>query len=450
MPKVSFVSLELPEIGVPSEVPEIPDAVYQERFRRLEAAREGAGLDALALYADREHAANLGWLTGFTPRFEEALWLQVGGRTPVLLAGNECLSFAQTACILEAEFELYQPFSLPGQDRSKSNDLPALLREAGLGKGLRIGLIGWKPMAELDIPYWIVGAVEEVTGHEATNATHLLMDSEHGLRALLEPEMVRFCEYAAALTSESIKNLVHRLKPGLSEREAAGYLNSYGLELSCHPMVNFAQVIPSGLRSPRNRRAERGSYAQMAMGVIGSLTCRAGRLLKREDAAGADEDGYLGIVENYLHAVRAWYGSLEVGTPAGNAVEAVARAKNDLWDLALNPGHLLHLDEWLNSPFYTGSTVPLRSGMAVQQDLIPVPRQGNAVVNLEDGILLADGELRERLETLDPAMMRRIAERRRLMERLGYALSEDVLPLSNLAGAFFPFLLEPGTVTQFN
>ncbi|MER3484386.1 MAG: hypothetical protein C4332_15845 [Meiothermus sp.] len=67
MPKVSFVSLELPEIGVPSEVPEIPDAVYQERFRRLEAAREGAGLDALALYADREHAANLGWLTGSTP-----------------------------------------------------------------------------------------------------------------------------------------------------------------------------------------------------------------------------------------------------------------------------------------------------------------------------------------------------------------------------------------------
>ena len=31
------------------------------------------GLDQLVVYADREHSANLSYLTGFDPRFEEAL-----------------------------------------------------------------------------------------------------------------------------------------------------------------------------------------------------------------------------------------------------------------------------------------------------------------------------------------------------------------------------------------
>ena len=32
-----------------------------------------AGYDRLVVYADREHSANLSFLTGFDPRFEEAL-----------------------------------------------------------------------------------------------------------------------------------------------------------------------------------------------------------------------------------------------------------------------------------------------------------------------------------------------------------------------------------------
>lgn len=448
MLRVSFVPYQLPSFEGPREVPELPAALFQRRFERLEAARKATGLDAVLIYADREHAANLGWLTDFTPRFEEALWIQVGGQTPTLLLGNECLGFAPAVCKLEARFELYQDFSLPGQDRSQSTDLPALLRKAGLGKGLQVGLVGWKPMQALDVPHWIVEAVEGVTGLVPRNAADLLMHPATGLRTRLEPEQIRWAEYASALSSEGIRNWVLGLREGQSEREAAWHLVSYGLELSCHPMVNFGPQIPSGLGSPRNRRVRPGFYAQAAFGLVGGLTCRAGRLVRsdyREDA-----DGYLDLVTNYLQVVRAWYASLGVGVLAGEVFAIAHQTKSNAWDFALNPGHLIQMDEWLNSPFQEGSGVALQSGMALQQDIIPVPRHGHAVVNMEDGPVLADADLRQELRRLDPPLMERVARRRLVMEQLGYQLSEDVLPLSNIQGIFFPFLLQPEYVARFD
>jgi hypothetical protein len=448
MPRVSFAPHRLSTIEVPDRVPEIPPRVFAKRYKNLEARRQQAGFDALLIYADREHAANLGWLTGFTPRFEEALWIQVGGQTPTLLVGNECLSLARTVCKLEARFELYQEFSLPGQDRSQSTDLPALLHKAGLGRGLRVGLIGWKPMHALEVPHWIVEAIQEVTAQTPQNAADLLMHPATGLRVLLEPEQIRLAEFTSALTSEGIKHWVLGLYEGQPEWEAARHFVSYGLELSCHPMVNFGYQIPSGLKSPRNHRVQPGFYAQAAFGLVGGLTCRAGRLVRsdyREDA-----DGYLELVVNYLQVVHAWYAALGVGVLAGAVFERAYQVKNDTWDFALNPGHLIHLEEWLGSPFAKGSEVALQSGMALQQDIIPVPRQGRAVVNMEDGLVLADTELREALKRLDPAMMQRIHRRRQSMEQLGYQMGEDVLPLSNIQGVFFPFLLQPEYVARFD
>ncbi|MCX7783050.1 MAG: hypothetical protein N2318_05340 [Meiothermus sp.] len=448
MPNVSFVPHRLTPIEVPGEVPVLPPRVFAERYERLEARRQQAGLDAILLYADREHAANLGWLTDFTPRFEEALWIQVGGQTPTLLVGNECLSFARTVCKLEANFELYQDFSLPGQDRSQSTDLPGLLRKAGLGQGLQVGLVGWKPMPALDVPHWIVEAVEAVTGRVPRNAADLLMHPATGLRTRLEPEQIRWAEYASALSSEGILNWVWGLHEGQSEREAAKHLMSFGLELSCHPMVNFGPQISSGLGSPRNHRVQPGFYAQAAFGLVGGLTCRAGRLVRADYQE--DTDQYLELVANYLQVVHAWYATLGVGILAGEVFAKAHQTKNNAWDFALNPGHLIQMDEWLSSPFAKGSGVALQSGMALQQDIIPVPRHGHAVVNMEDGLVLADADLRQELGRFDPALMERVAQRRQVMEQLGFQLGEEVLPLSNIQGIFFPFLLQPEYVARFD
>jgi Xaa-Pro aminopeptidase len=444
---VNFERFDLPEIGSPREIPALGPEVFQSRFQRLEVAREAAGFDCLAIYADREHSANLAWLCGFDPRFEEALWLQVGGAKPTLLVGNENLDYAPLQLELEAELALYQPFSLPNQDRGGSTSLRALLKRFGFGRGMRCGLLGWKPMPAPEAPYWIVQALRDVVGEEPVNANHLLMDVDTGLRLVLEPEMVRSAEYAAALTSEAVRAWVFGLREGITEREAAKSLVSYGMELSCHPMVNFGRPIASGLGSAGNRRALRGEYGQTAFGVRGGLTCRAGRLVTSQE--GDDPDHYRELVENYLEVVRSWYARLSVGTRAGDVVSAAHAIKSDLWDFALNPGHLISLDEWVASPFFGDSEVLLKSGHAIQQDIIPVPRAGSAFLNMEDGLLLADEELRELLTRLDPDMMRRCQSRRELMEELGYELLPDILPLSNIAGVFFPYLLEPRYVARF-
>lgn len=446
MLQVRYEEVQLPEVEVPAVVPEPSPSLFPARYERLERTREAAGYDCLIVYADREHAANLAWITGFDPRFEEALWVQGLGRRPTLLVGNECADLARTELKVPAEVVLCQSFSLPDQDRSKSEPLPELLKAAGLAKGLSVGIVGWKSGLEPDIPYWMVQAVQELTGDSAANATGLLMDVDGGIRLQVEPEMVPLFEYGASLTSQSVLRWLRTLEPGITERDSAESFKSYGLELTCHPMVNFGAVIPSGLRSPRNNKAVVGEYAQAGFGVRGSLTARAARLAY-PDTPDADDYGHL--VQSYLSTVNAWYRALAVGARAGDVFAAADCVRDDSWDFALNPGHLIHLEEWVASPFKRDSDARLPGGVVIQQDIIPVPRRSRATINMEDGVLLADQDLREHLWKMSPGMMERIARRRDFMERLGYELSVDVLPLSNIAGAFFPFLLEPKVIARF-
>jgi hypothetical protein len=112
----------------------------------------------------------------------------------------------------------------------------------------------------------------------------------------------------------------------------------------------------------------------------------------------------------------------------------------------LNAGHLIHFDEWMSSPIYAGSDVPLRSGMAIQVDVIPSSPVYFST-RMEDGIVLADAELRRSLKTLYPACFARCEKRRAFMiDVLGIDVSEEVLPLSNMPTIVPPFFLRPNQI----
>jgi hypothetical protein len=69
----------IPDFGLPLEAPRIPAASYEKRCREAYARAE---CDWLVVYADREHLANIAFLSGYDPRFEEALLLlgpRIGG-----------------------------------------------------------------------------------------------------------------------------------------------------------------------------------------------------------------------------------------------------------------------------------------------------------------------------------------------------------------------------------
>lgn len=448
---MTLIELELPDFGAAREIPGIGPEIYATRLEKLGTRMEAAQLDVLLVYADREHSANLAWCTGFDPRFEEALLVLDlrGNRT--LLLGNENINVVSQLPV-ELKFVLCQEFSLMGQDRSVAPDLQPLLKDAGLTSGTRCGIAGWKSLAEgrLEIPAYIVEAVESLCERRPVNANDLFMSPADGLRIVNEPAQIAFFEYAAAQTSASVLRVLRALEPGLSCAQLSELLRSGGLPHSCHPMLACGNPITNGMASPGNAKVRRGDFLTCAFGVWGALTCRAGLLVESADEFESTEVGRRtwSLIENYLAVIRAWYAALRVGVSAGEVWAAAEAARDESrFTFCVNPGHYLHLDEWVCSPFRAGCDFPLPSGSCLQADIIPIARAGGISVNMEDGLVLADSTLRAVLEQNQPEVFARMRHRRRFMiEQLGYQLHEDVLPLGNIPGAYFPCLLDTGMV----
>jgi hypothetical protein len=456
MMNVRLQELDWPEWGMPEDR---PSAAHAELERRLEAARaamRGLQLSHLLVYGDREHSANLLYLSGYDPRFEEALLVLGMEGPPRLLVGNEGLGYTGISP-LPLEVELFQPFSLIGQDRSRGRSLIDILRGAGLTAGQRVGTIGWKyelqPNGEIDrswleLPAYLIETVRGL-GAEPLNVTDLLMHPGHGLRTRCSSQEIAALEFAATRTSESVKRLIFELRPGQREYEAARAYQSDGLPLGCHPMVSAGEKARMGLASPSDRRIERGEPITAAFGVWGSLTARAGMVAAGPENLSADlREFYPRFTTSYFGAVAAWYEALALGRPGGEIVAAVAAATPaEIWTPALNPGHLIHTDEWVSTPFYEGSTIPLASGMALQMDIIPVSAGPFCIANAEDGVVLADETLRSELAARYPAVWQRMQARQQFMrEALGIRLRPEVLPLGNMAGLYSPYFLNPRLV----
>jgi hypothetical protein len=445
----ALVDIELPEFGMPDAMPEVAAATYRTRLDRLVRRAGERGYDRLLLWADREHSPNVAWLTGFDPRFEDAL-VVVGDDDPAILVGNECWGIAGAAP-LPMRRHRFQDFSLPNQPRDRSRPLAEILADEGVRAGARIGLVGWKTYgssASSDLPAYLVDAVRALVGPSggAENATDLLIDPGDGLRVLNEAEQLAQFEWASCQTSQGVRQLLRGLRPGMSEREAVALLGWNGWPLSCHLMLTAGERATYGLFSPGDRPIERGDRFTTAFGIWGALTCRAGFVV--EDAAELPEpirDYVDRLVGPYFAAIAEWYRTIRIGVTGGELFDVVDRHLGDpFFGIFLNPGHQLHLDEWVASPIWRGSTVELQSGMALQVDVIPATGTAYFTTNIEDGIALADAALREELATRFPEAWRRIVGRRAFMaETLEIELHPEVLPLSNLPAVLAPFLLAP-------
>ncbi len=450
MTTARLATLDLPDFGPPGPAPELSPAVYAERIDRLRARMADRAYHRLVVYADREHSANLAYLTGFDPRFEEAILIVGPDGEPAILVGNECWGMA-AAAPLPMRRHLHQDLSLPSQPRDRSRPLGEVLGDEGIGPGARVGIIGWKTYgrpAASDAPSYLVDELRRLAGPSGAveNATDLLIDAANGLRVINEVDQLAALEHAACRTSDGVRNVLWYLRPGMTERQAVGLLGWDGAPLSCHIMLTGGERASLGLLSPGDRTFERGDRFTVAFGIWGALNCRAGFLVEGESELPAGIRDYVErLVGPYFEAVAEWYGALRIGQVGGALHEIVARRLGDpFFGTFLNPGHQISLDEWVNSPFSPGSTIELRSGMAFQVDIIPATGTDYFTTNIEDGIALADEPLREELATRYPAAWSRIQARRAFMaDALGIALHQDVLPFSNLPAYLAPFQLRP-------
>ena len=450
MPRATLREIELPDFGMPEVMPTIPEVLYAERLVRFRDRLATRRYDFGLLYADREHSANLAYLTGFDPRFEEAVLIVGPNAVPLLLTGNECVGMAQAAP-LPMRVELHQDLSLPSQPRDGSRPLAEVLASEGIAAGVRVGILGWKEFADrtrIDAPAFIVDEVRAVIGESGVveNAGEILTDAQNGLRVTNEVEQLAAFEYAACRTSTGVRNLLFGLQPGMREDEAVRLLEWNGAPLSCHLMLTSGDRATLGLLSPRDRHIKRGDRFTTAFGIWGALNCRAGFVVEDAAELPADIQDYVErLVAPYFEAIAEWYEALHVGQTGGVLQEIIDRHLGDpFFGIFLNPGHQLHLDEWVNSPVAPGSTVELRSGMALQVDVIPATGTEYFTTNIEDGVALADDALRRQFSEKYPAAWERIQARRRFMSHaLGIALHPDVLPFSNIPAYLPPFLLRP-------
>lgn len=459
---VIYQEYELPQFGLPGVEPIIPAGTFRGRLDKLKMRAREAGCDIFVVYGDREHFANLAYLTGYDPRFEEALLVidvaESSHQKPLLLVGNEGVGYAGICPIKDdLEIVLFQSFSLLGQERGQSQGLKSILMEAGVGQGKQVGVAGWKhfsaaeaalPELQLEIPSYIADTLRQLVGEVGLvrNLNRLLMDSREGLRAHNEVDQLARFEFAATYSSQAIRNVIFGLSPGMSEFEAVGLMELTGMPQSCHLMLSSGPRAFMGLPSPSSRLINHGDPFTTAYGIWGALNSRAGFVVEKASELPSDIEDYLErLIVPYFSAIVAWYETIGIGVSGGELHRVVMEHLGDpFFGVGLNPGHLIHLDEWVHSPIYAGSDERLRSGMALQVDVIPATHSPYFTTNIEDGVALADSELRSALAARYPEAWQRIQARRRfMMNVLGIRLSDDLLPFSNIPAYLPPFLLAP-------
>lgn len=448
-----LVDIALPAFGMPSREPEIPPALFAQRLERFQERLRVRGLDRVLVYSDREHSANLAYLTGFDPRFEEAILIVAPEGAPAILVGNECVGMAQQAP-LTMRTELYQPLSLPSQPTDRSRSFGQIMTAEGVAAGMKVGVVGWKQLGDpalIDAPSFLVDQLRAMTGASGSveNCTDILIDASDGMRVINEVEQLAYFEWAACHTSHGVRHLLANLQPGMTEREAVRLLDWNGTPLSCHLMLTSGERASLGLLSPGDRLIEEGDRFTVAFGIWGALNCRAGFVVREATALPEAIADYVDrLVRPYFEAVAEWYEALHIGQTGAALQEIIDRRLGDpFFGIFLNPGHQIHLDEWVNSPVGPGSTIELRSGMALQVDIIPATGTEYFTTNIEDGIALADGELRAEFAQKYPGAWKRICARRDFMhDALGIELHEDILPFSNIPAYLAPYLLSPTLV----
>lgn len=449
-----LVRIDWPEHGSPDVPPALSLVELRGRLAALRGAAARRDYRAVVVYGDREHAANIHWLTGFDPRFEEAV-LVVSQGDALLVAGNECLPYAaDTPLVRAGDVRVVHcaSLSLPSQPRGTARLADIL---AGVVSGGTVGAVGWKwfgpdevdvPALALDIPAFVADPLRRLSGR-VENATDLMMHPAYGLRARVDAAEIARLEFANHMAAAALRRMVFAFREGMTDFAAIEAAQVGGLPLGCHSTFAVGQGV-QGLAGPSGRRLERGAPIGFNICHWGANICRAGWVARgADDLHDAARDYLAAFVQPYVAAMSDWCGMMRPGV-SGGAVWAAMRAALPYgrFHVDLNPGHLIGLDEWMSSPIAEGSEIPLESGMAMQMDVIPShPDYGST--RMEDGYVIADAALRADLAERFPDVAARCAARAAFMRGvIGMDVPDCLLPLADTCGIVAPFLLDPAQV----
>jgi len=463
--KVYLKEIEYPDFGKSEPVIYPPVEELEQRISRCRQMMEQRNLSHLVVYADREHFANMMYLVHFDPRFEEAVLIIQKEGAPLILVGNECVGHLSVSPLYNAgklRYERYQPFSLLNQPREDSRSLETIFREEGIGSQSRIGCIGWKYYSyeefsdfrrTIEIPSFMVDTLRSLCRHHnVLNASDILMSPAYGLKSECSPFEIANFEFSNVMASEGMKNLLQNFRTDITDFELINEYKYTGYPLGCHIGMKSSGNQHIGLSSPVGEIIKRGEPCSTGIAYWGSNICRAGWVASDEEDLPETAKGYIdNFAGPYFYACCQWYENMKIGTKGKELRSLIDRLLPfDDFGVFLNPGHLIHYDEWVSSPIYEGSEDIIKSGMYMQVDIIPRSKKYFSS-RMEDGIVIADEDLQSRLEKEYPDTYRRCMMRRKFMiETLGINLPYEILPLSNIPAIVPPYFLNHKKVLSLN
>src|SRR4051794_19349876 len=305
--RARFVEIDWPDYGpVPEPPPGVCTKTYIDRIRTFTEAFARAGFTHAAVYADREHFANVAWLTGFDPRFEEALLVVRPGVKPLLLTGNECMGYLPVSPLHPEEWrvERWQDFSLPDQPRTDSRPLAEVLADEGIGADSRVAVVGWKWYGDdrrFDVPCYLGDALRAAAG-DVRDFTRDLVE----VRTWASPEDLAQFEWTGMLASEAMKRVLASVAEGASDFEMLEAARYNGVPLSIHMTLKTGGNRIS-LASARGERARLGDRWSCGIGYRGANCCRCGWVA---GSAAQVPDGVEHFALRYFEAMAAWFGAL--------------------------------------------------------------------------------------------------------------------------------------------
>lgn len=430
----------------------LTDETMEERLCKVMDGMKKEKLDTLVIYADLEHGSNFEYLTGFLPRFEEALLVLHLQGQHFMIMGNENLNKVASARIKAVP--LHAPhFSLPNQPMEGAGTMEDILSRAGIRAGSRVGLAGWKLFTSsqednsglFDIPFYIVNAIRTLVGDTGSigNATALLI-GDHGARRTNNVNEIEHYEFGASLAGDRMLAAMDLLEEGVRETELGNVLNALGQKNSVVTIAASGRRFIKGNLYPTDHAVKIGEPISLTVGYKGGLSSRAGYAVKDSSQLPESVRDYIDIVAKpYFNAYAAWLEEIRCGLSGGalyTLMEQVLPKSRYHWSLC--PGHLTADEEWLASPVYKGSGEIIESGMLFQIDILPSV-EGYSGINGESTVALADEDLRSRIKAQAPGLWNRICSRRSyIRQELGIRLSPDVLPLTSTVAYLRPFLLE--------
>lgn len=110
------------------------------------------------------------------------------------------------------------------------------------------------------------------------------------------------------------------------------------------------------------------------------------------------------LAESYFRAIATWWSTAGLGVTADELDAAVRAAIGEApWRPFVNAGHLTGHDEWLYGFALPGSGLAIRSGMAMQCDVILTTLAPGRAITCEDSLAIADEVIRAELASAFPS-----------------------------------------------